>query len=249
MLVLLVLSALTAALVAGKAHAYLPADDGITYRYTREQLVAMYPGTYFFAGPGGTTKLALTFDDGPDDQATVRILNILKENSVRGTFFLIGKHAQVHPAIVRRIAAEGHTIANHTWSHRNMARLAPYQARREIKDTQELLERLTGHRTALVRLPWGSASPEVMELVQKDGYRVIGWSADSHDWLEPQPSKILAGLDAQVRPGAIILMHSIVFPGTQEVTVRVLPALIKELKAQGYQFVTVDELLHIPAYG
>jgi len=240
--------ALTAVVIAGASGFGLPASSSITYRYTREQLVAMYPGIYFFTGPAGAKKLALTFDDGPDDRATPRILDILKENSVKATFFLIGQHARLYPDIVRRIAAEGHTIGNHTWSHSNMQRLAPYQARREISDNQELLDHLTGHKTALVRFPWGSVSPQIMELVQKEGYRVIGWSVDSSDWLEPRSARIQAGLEAQVHNGAIILMHSIIFPASQGVTVRVLPALIKNLKARGYQFVTVDELLQIPAY-
>lgn len=208
----------------------------------------MYPGSFFFIGPRDTKTVALTFDDGPDEQATPQILNILKENSVKGTFFVIGKNAQSHPEMLRRIIAEGHIIANHTWDHPNMARLNPSQARRQIERNQEQLEQLTGLKTALVRLPWGNASAEVMDLVRQDGYRVIGWSADSFDWREPRTARILSSLDAQIHPGAIILLHSVVFPETQGVTVKVLPLLIKNLKAQGYRLVTVDELLHIPAY-
>jgi len=247
-LFLLVPFILAAVLTGNLPDQCLPVDGGIIYRYTREQLVSMYPGFFFFTGPREVKKVALTFDDGPDDQATPQILNILKENSVKGTFFLIGKHAQMHPDTVRRIAAEGHVLANHTWSHPNMMRLNPDQARQEIEATQELLERLTGRRTALVRLPWGTVSTDIMDLVQKDGYRVIGWSADSFDWREPRAAVTLARLKAQIHPGAIILMHAIVFPNSNGVTVKILPALISELKAQGYQFVTVDELLHIPAY-
>jgi len=227
---------------------YLPANGGIVYRYTREQLTTMYPGYFFFTGPREAKKVALTFDDGPDDEATPQILNILKENSVKGTFFIIGKNAQMHPDMLRRIIVEGHTIANHTWSHPNMLGLNPGRVRQEIEKNQELLERLTGLKTALIRLPWGAISTDVMSLALKDGYRVIGWSVDSFDWREPRAAQVLASLDSQIRPGAIILMHSVVFHDTNGVTVKVLPALIKELKAQGYQLVTVDELLHIPAY-
>jgi len=225
--------------------AYASADQ----QYTREQLVTMYPGFYFYRGSSEAKKVALTFDDGPDDQVTPQILDILKDNSVKGTFFLIGSYASLHPDIVRRIAAEGNVIANHTWSHPNMARLSPAQAREEIAKTENLLRQTTGYRTALLRPPKGRVSTSIMDLAQKEGYRVIGWSVDSADWRDPQAARIATRLHNQIHPGAIILMHAVAFPKNQGSTVKVLPALIKELKAQGYQLVTIDELLHIPVYG
>ncbi|HUW66410.1 MAG TPA: polysaccharide deacetylase family protein, partial [Spirochaetia bacterium] len=156
-----------AAVLTGKLPAhYLPADGGIVYRYTREQLTTMYPGYFFFTGPREAKKVALTFDDGPDDDVTPQILTILKENSVKGTFFVIGKNAQMHQDMLRRIVAEGHIIGNHTWSHPNMLRLNPGRVRQEIEKNQELLERLTGLKTALVRLPWGAISTNVMNLAE-----------------------------------------------------------------------------------
>ena len=218
-------------------------------QYTREQLVTMYPGFYFFRGPGEVPKVALTFDDGPDDQMTPQILDILKENSVHATFFLIGSYARQNPNMVRRIVAEGNVIANHTWSHANMLRLPPGQARQEITRTEDLLAQITGCRTALLRPPRGRVSPDIMDLARQEGYRVIGWSVDSVDWLDPVKSRITARLHDQMHPGAIILMHAVDLPTSKGVTVKVLPGLIRELKARGYQLVTLDELLQVPAYG
>ena len=234
------------ALLSYRGH--VPPASGITYQHTREQLAAMYPGSFFYRGPQEAKKVALTFDDGPDDQVTPQVLAILKDNGIRATFFLIGKSMRQHPDLVHRLAADGHVIANHTWSHPNMTRLDQEQTRQEIEKTAALIESLTGRRSALIRVPWGAVSDNVMRLVQKEGYRVIGWSADSFDWRDAAPARVMANLNAQVQPGAIVLMHAVAFRQTGQVTLKVLPLLIEDLKKQGYQFVTVDELLRIPAY-
>ncbi|MDA8335868.1 MAG: polysaccharide deacetylase family protein [Peptococcaceae bacterium] len=239
---------LVAALPGNAPHPCLPSIGGWDQQYTREQLVAMYPGYYFFRGPSEVKKAALTFDDGPDDRVTPRILDILKENSVHGTFFLIGSYARRNPDMVRRIVAEGHIIGNHTWSHSNMLPLNAEQDRQEIVRTGDALARITGRRTALLRPPRGKVSATIMDVARKEGYRVIGWSVDSVDWQDPQTSRITARLRDQMHPGAIILMHSVDLPTSNGVTVKVLPGLIKELKARGYELVTLDELLQIPAY-
>jgi len=239
-------AALVWASLSGAGHR--PVAGGITYQHTREQLVVMYPGYFFFKGPREAKKVALTFDDGPDAEVTPRILDILKENRVRATFFVVGQNIRRHPGMVRRIAAEGHTIGNHTWTHLNMTKLGQEQVRQEIEKTADLIESLTGHRSVLIRVPWGAVSDTVMRVAQKEGLRVIGWSVDSFDWRDKVPARVLTNLETQVHPGAIVLMHAVAFPGTGEVTPRVLPLLIRNLEKRGYQFVTVDELLGLPPY-
>ncbi|USI73112.1 glycosyltransferase [Sphingomonas morindae] len=200
--------------------------------------------------------VALTFDDGPDGKWTPRILDILKREGVPGTFFVIGENAVSHPGLLNRIIAEGSEIGNHSYTHPNMALVAPRGIRLELNATQRLIEAYTGRGTRLLRLPYfGDAEPTTDdELVpalqaQEDGYLNVGLHVDSEDWQRPGVAAILDNSLRGVlasndqKSGNVILLHDA--GGDREQTVEALPTLIHTLKARGYHFVTASELIGV----
>lgn len=203
--------------------------------------------TVYKAGPAEVRSVALTFDDGPDAVYTGQVLDILKRQNVKATFFLIGLNAEHHPEMVKRIAAEGHAIGNHTWSHVNLPKLTAAQVQAEVGRTSDLLTEQLGYKPSLVRPPFGSLSPVVTQQMNGLGYRVIHWSVDTRDWAGTPSASIVAEVHANVKPGSIILMHSAGGKGGKlDNTVSALPKIIEDLRGQGYQFVTVPDLLNLP---
>lgn len=202
----------------------------------------------FYSGPRSAKQVALTFDDGPDVHFTPQILDILKRNGIKATFFIVGTRAQAHPEMVKRIAAEGHVIGNHTWDHPKLTKLPPDQIRSEIDRTNQLLHSIVGYYPAIFRPPYGLASPDIVREAGSLGYKVIDWSVDTRDWAGTPAPQIMNFVRTETRPGGIILQHCA--GGRRENlsnTVSALPEIISTLKSQGYTFTTVPELVHIPA--
>lgn len=192
----------------------------------------------------GSTRVALTFDDGPDDRITPAILDILKRKRVRATFYLVGMHCQRYPEVVRRITQEGHEIGNHSWSHRNMRKLDAGETLQEVQRLNEWLERRVGHRPATIRPPYGAVTKNLRVIAHQLGQPVVGWTVDTRDWAGTAPQEMARIVHGQLRPGGIVLLHS--FGGRHrhlDNTLRFLPHLIDELRAQGYSFVPVSELI------
>ena len=183
--------------------------------------------------------LALTFDDGPHPELTPRLLDILRHHGVRATFYVVGRNVEAYPDIARRIVSEGHEIANHTWSHPSLTKLGAAQLRREVESTSEIIQRVTGRRPTNIRPPYGAINESVRRtLLQDHGLDVIMWSVDPLDWRRPGPAVVTQRLVEGAAPGAILLAHDI-HPGTIEA----IPATITQLKAKGYGFATVSQLL------
>jgi len=185
----------------------------------------------------GKKIIALTFDDGPHGVFTLRLLDFLKEQDVRATFFMLGCMAEYYPDIPRRAAAEGHQVASHTYSHKNLTQLGPERLAREIERTNVLLESLTGARPTAMRPPFGEQNAAVQAAA---GVPVVLWSVDPRDWSTRDADQSYSRIMDQTRDGSIILLHD-VYAETIEAAERIIPAL----KAQGYTFVTVDELLAV----
>ncbi|NPV71369.1 MAG: polysaccharide deacetylase family protein [Firmicutes bacterium] len=199
---------------------------------------------------GGSPDLkviALTFDDGPDPVWTPKVLDILKENDVRATFFLVGRHVEKYPAIARRIVDEGHSVGNHSYSHLNMPLLSGKKAEDEIDRCEEAIENVCGVRTVLFRPPRGLAQAAVRHLLIQKRYTIVLWKLSSRDWAEPSYREIVSTC-AGARGGDIILFHdsgSLLSAqgGSRAATVRALPLIIKDLRSKGFRFVTVDQLI------
>lgn len=226
-----------------------PPREPDTYEHTVSQLARMFQGTLYFRGTPHTSNIALTFDDGPDLKYTSQVLDVLRDYQVPATFFLIGNRAERFPGVVERIMAEGHVIGNHSWSHPDLRRVSDARLVTEIQRTEDVIEQITGRKTALIRAPYGLITAPVLEKMKEMNYKVIHWSADSKDWRDQDPEKILINTLPDVTGGGILLFHSAGGEGqSMATTVEVLPEVIETLSMMGYSFVTVDELLGIPAY-
>ena len=188
-------------------------------------------------GGSGTEapRVALTFDDGPKIGSTERLLDGLKERDVKVTFFVIGKLAEQYPDIIKRIDAEGHLIGNHTYSHVDISRLDDETASKEITDTSEAIERIIGKPTEYVRPPFGTWQEE---LEQEMDVIPAMWTLDPKDWTTRNADEIVNKVVTKVKDGDIILLHDC-YNSSVEATLRIIDLL----QGEGYEFVTVDELI------
>ncbi|WP_445629218.1 polysaccharide deacetylase family protein [Nostoc sp. DSM 114167] len=186
--------------------------------------------------------IALTFDDGPWPQSTGQVLDILKKNQIKGTFFLIGQNVKNYPGLVKREIAEGHVIGNHTWHHWYQF-LNPQAAAYEIDHTADLIYQVTGIKTNLFRPPGGIMHNGVASYARNSKYAIIRWSSDSVDYSRPAVPKLINNVFRRAKPGGIVLMHD--GGGNRSKTVQALPEIIANFRKQGYRFVTIPELLEM----
>ncbi|MBQ7822213.1 MAG: polysaccharide deacetylase family protein [Clostridia bacterium] len=187
--------------------------------------------------------IALTFDDGPHKYRTNEILDILSENDVKATFFVVGVMAEEYPDVIRRTLAEGHEIGNHTYNHSKMKKLSAEKLKYELERTEEVLFEICEYRPKLFRPPEGWCSDSIASAAGELDYDVILWNIDTLDWAHNEVGKICECVSTGIRPGSIILFHDYVSGDSS--TVDALKLLIPELKADGYRFVTVSELINM----
>ncbi|SDT81452.1 Peptidoglycan/xylan/chitin deacetylase, PgdA/CDA1 family [Streptomyces sp. TLI_053] len=178
--------------------------------------------------------VALTIDDGPDPRHTPTVLALLEQHGIRATFFLIGENAVEHPELVREIAARGHHLANHTWTHPDLRHLSEAKVREELERTSELLHRTTGKAPTWFRAPGGDWSPASLKVSAELGMRSMAWSVDPRDWARPGTAVITDRILKDVRPGAIVLNHD--GGGDRSQTVAALKAYLPVLIDSGYHF-------------
>ncbi len=186
-------------------------------------------------------KIALTFDDGPHYKYTDEILDILEKYGVKATFFVIGVNAEKYPEKVKRIAALGHEIGNHTYSHPHLKNISSEALKREIKTSADIIERLTGKTPLLFRPPEGYCGTDVSNTAKELGSRVILWSHDTRDWAHTPSFEISKKIIDGVKCGDIILFHDFITPDTP--TPEALETVIPKLIEKGYEFLTVSELI------
>ncbi len=182
--------------------------------------------------------IALTFDDGPHLVMTERLLDMLKDEGVPATFFIVGKMAVRHPEIVQEIARQGHEVANHTFSHQNMAHEDGKTVLNELAQTRAVIQRLTGQDSILYRPPGGDFSKRSLKVASKAGYHMVLWNILTKDVNGAAIPVMKRHILNNASDGAIVLMHSGI-PNT----IAMLPDVIEELKQEGYHFVTVSQLL------
>lgn len=184
--------------------------------------------------------VALTFDDGPWPGQTDAILKILADNQVKATFFMLGIRVRADPEIAKRVAEAGHVIGNHSQSHVLLASANERTIRFEMTAGAQSIEQVTGVRPTWFRAPGGSVGPATRARAKALGERIIGWGVDPADWSRPPARFIVRRVMAQMRPGAVVLMHD--GGGDRTQTIGALPEIIRQLRAQGYSFVTLDEM-------
>lgn len=206
-------------------------------------------GPIVTSGPDDRPRIALTFDDGPNGIYTAQILDILRDKGVRATFFIVGANAEAQPELVRRAAAEGHALGNHSYHHRKSDALRDPRYR-DAARAQAVIEAVAGVRPTIFRAPSGFHTPWQLMAVRGLGLATVHWDVQTTDWERPDPETIVRRVLDRAGPGAIVLMHDgeESRPGAdRSPTVAALPILIDALRSRGYELVTVPELLGIPA--
>ena len=194
--------------------------------------------------PVSEKVIALTFDDGPWPETTEQILATLKQENVKATFYMVGQPLKSFPEIGKKVLADGHVIANHTLHHW-YKQMSPLVAQREIEDTAKIIKEVLNVETDYFRPPGGVLTNGLVAYAEKHNQSVNMWSVDSGDSNPKRPSSeaILATILAGATPGGIVLMHD--GGGSHGNTAKAVPQIIANLRAQGYKFVTITELLEL----
>ncbi|AFY40872.1 polysaccharide deacetylase family protein [Nostoc sp. PCC 7107] len=186
--------------------------------------------------------IALTFDDGPWPESTAQVLEILKQNNIKATFFVVGQNVKNYPDLLKRVSTEGHVIANHTWHHWYHF-MNQQAAAYEIEHTTDMIYQITGVKTNLFRPPGGIMHNGVATYAKNAKYAIVMWSSDSIDYSQPTVPKLIDNVFRLAKPGGIVLMHD--GGGNRSRTVQALPEIINRFRKQGYRFVTIPELLEM----
>ncbi|MBR6770634.1 MAG: polysaccharide deacetylase family protein [Lachnospiraceae bacterium] len=202
-------------------------------RYTEElpEMEALAAGNI----KEGEKKIALTFDDGPHPHYTSQLLDGLKERGVQATFFVTGEHAQMHPEIIERMHKEGHLIGNHTYSHIQLREDNRDEFKNQLVKTNEIIREITGEEVQYVRPPYGTWDKGMEK--ELNMFPVL-WTIDPLDWCSTNVEHIRKNVVSKARENGIILMHDY-YPSTVTAALEV----VDELQKQGYEFVTVEEIL------
>lgn len=180
--------------------------------------------------------VALTFDDGPGPY-TAKLLDILRKDQARVTFFVVGSNAAAQPDLVKRMSAEGHLVGNHTWDHKDLSKQATSRITDSLARTEDAVSTAIGQRPTLARSPYGTASQAVRDVAAELGLALVDWDVDVKDLFADKAGDIADLAVRKAHPGAIILMHDI-----HRETVDAVPDILKRLRGKGYSFVTVPEL-------
>ncbi|WP_432161222.1 polysaccharide deacetylase family protein [Streptomyces sp. NRRL F-5630] len=191
--------------------------------------------------PRAGHALALTFDDGPDPRWTPEVLAVLAAHEVRATFFVCGRQAARHPALLRRITEAGHLIGNHTWDHRRLTGLGRAAVEEQLARTSETVRRATGRAPAWFRAPYGEWDRTVYALGARHGMEPLAWNVDTEDWSRPGAAAITRRALAGASPGAVVLCHD--GGGDRAQTVAALRRLLPRLRAGGWDLVQPDRRL------
>ncbi len=203
-------------------------------------------GRTFIGNPGLSRQLALTFDDGPNDPHTQRLLDVLAKHNVHATFFLIGRYVRQFPQIAREISRAGHTIGNHTFNHPLLIFKSEKEIRRELADCRSAIEDSIGSHSNLFRPPFGGRRPAVLRVARELGFEPIMWNITGYDWNSPPAAEIERKISSRVRGGDVILLHD---GGHKQIgadrsqTILATDRLVERYKKEGFEFVTIPEML------
>jgi peptidoglycan-N-acetylglucosamine deacetylase len=203
-------------------------------------------GRAFHGLQRGSKQIALTFDDGPNDPYTLKLLEVLAKHNVRATFFLVGRYVRQRPDIVREIARQGHAIGNHTFSHPLLVFRHGLGIRNEIQQCRDAITDAVGEHSNLFRPPWGARRPAVFRIVRQLGLEPVMWSVTGYDWNAPSADYIEKRVAARIRGGDVVLLHDgghAAFGENRSKTVEAVDRLIARYKANGYEFVRVSEMM------
>ena len=203
-------------------------------------------GKTFTGTTPGSRQIALTYDDGPNDPHTLRLLDVLAKHNINATFFLIGRYVRERPEIVREIVQAGHVVGNHTFTHPLLTLKNEAQIRKQISDCRAALEDAVGEHSNLFRPPFGGRRPAVLRVAHELGLEPVMWSVTGYDWSAPPAAVIERKIAKQIRGGDVVLLHD---GGHKQIgadrsqTVIATDHLLTRYKAEGCEFVTVPQMM------
>lgn len=213
----------------------------ILFLYFSQSVAASGEIVYRYASETESPRVALTFDDGPHPRYTPIILDILAEQGIKATFFVVGENAEYHPELIKRIAAEGHELGNHTFDHCRVAKMGDYELKRDILRCSDTVFSICGQRPRLFRPPEGVCNRAVKTVCTDADMTIVMWSVDTRDWAHTPVEEIYRNVRSNTKNGSIILMHD--FIGKNSPTPAALRQMLPMLQELGYEFVTVSQLL------
>ncbi|MCL1821306.1 MAG: polysaccharide deacetylase family protein [Prolixibacteraceae bacterium] len=188
--------------------------------------------------------VSLTFDDGIDPVQTSKVLDILKENNIEACFFLIGKRAEAHPEIIKRMVGEGHIVGNHSYAHTAAFPFyPPKKMTADLQKNEEIIHKTTGLRMKLFRPPYGVTNPLVARTAKTLRYTPVGWSIRSFDTKNHSAEKVLQRIGQKIHPGGVILLHD-----DRTISSELIEKLVRNLLEQGFSIRRIDKLFGIEAY-
>lgn len=203
-------------------------------------------GHTFVRGERGSKEIALTYDDGPNDPHTLRLLEVLAKHGAHATFFLIGQFVEHRPDIVREIVKAGHAIGNHTFTHPRLIFTDPAQTRAELERCQSAIEAAAGQKTNLFRPPFGGRRPDTLRIVRAMGMEPVMWSITGFDWTAPPAERIVRRVSRYIRGGDVVLLHDgshLGMGGDRAQTVIATERILERWTPQGYRFVAVPAMM------
>lgn len=231
-----------ASLIAGTAASVAAVAAG----YQSMAPTGQWYGRTFAGLARGTKQLALTYDDGPNDAYTPRLLETLARHDVRATFFLIGRYVRQRPDLVREIVRAGHIVGNHTFTHPLLIFKSDGETRKELASCRAALEDAIGQPCNLFRPPFGGRRPATLRIVRGLGLEPVMWNVTGYDWNAPPAAVIQKKVASQIRGGDVILLHD---GGHQQMgadrsqTVLATDHLITRYKSETYEFVTIPQMM------
>jgi peptidoglycan/xylan/chitin deacetylase (PgdA/CDA1 family) len=207
---------------------------------------AQWYGRTFTGLPCGSKKMALTFDDGPNDPYTLRLLEVLARHEVKATFFLIGRYVEQRPEIAREVVKAGHVVGNHTFTHPLLIFKAESEVRAELTACHRALNDAIGEHSNLFRPPFGGRRPAVLRIARGMGLEPVMWNVTGYDWNAASAEHIERKVTRQVRGGDVILLHDgghKAFGADRSHTVTATDRIITRYKSEGYEFVTILQMM------
>ena len=203
-------------------------------------------GRTFASGIRGSKQIALTYDDGPNDPHTLKLLEVLAKHGVRATFLMIGRYVRQRPDIARAVAQGGHIIGNHTFTHPLLIFESAAQTRSQLVDCRQALDDAIGKHSTLFRPPFGGRRPATLRVARELGLQTVMWNVTGYDWNAPPAAVIEKKVARQMRGGDVILLHDgghRAMGADRTQTVIATENLIRRYKDEGYEFVTVAEMM------
>ena len=218
----------------------------ITAGYQSMAPTGQYFGRTFTGLPRGNKQLALTYDDGPNDPHTFRLLEILAKHNVQATFFLIGRYVKQRPDIVRELAKAGHVIGNHTFTHPLLTLKSAREIRNELQTCHTAIQDAAGDHSNLFRPPFGGRRPAVLRIARELGLEPVMWNVTGYDWNAPPAEVIERKVSRRISGGNVILLHDgghLQMGADRSQTVIATDRLLTRYKAEGYSYKTIAEMM------